>query len=136
MAKSKNADAVRQTIVTDFIIIPKNEEILSVSVLIGDVDQTGSTRIGIRDDDSFPVKRIHGSFDKEPIDKSINMHRKTLLVTTSVTDTNKNSNNNRTEATLKIFVGDSIKFVKKLHSDVPNEGDTETFIFNIDCHAR
>lgn len=136
MAKAKkNLSRTRETIVNDFVIIPNNNEILSISVLIGDIDQTGSSRIEIRNDPSFPAKDIDGSFDKEIMDKSKKMDGKTILVTTSVTDTNNNTNNNRTEATLKIFVGNTIKYVKNLQSDVANEGDTETFIFNIDCHA-
>lgn len=108
---------------------------LSVSVTIGETDQTGSSRIEIRNDQSFPAKNINGTFNKEPIDKCQKMDDKTLLVTTSVTDTNNNTNNNRTEATLRIFAGNTVKYKKKLQSVVVNEGDTETFIFNIDCHA-
>lgn len=129
------ATTKRQTIVNDFVIIPNNNQMLSVSVTIGQTDQTGSSRIEISNDESFPVININGTFNKEPIDQCGKMDEKTLLVTTSVTDTNNDTNNNRTEATLRIFAGNVVKYKKKLQSVVVNEGDTETFIFNIDCHA-
>ena len=129
------ATTKRQTIVNDFVIIPNNNQMLSVSVTIGDVDQTGSSRIEISNDPSFPIKNINGTFDKESMDKSNAMDGKTILIVTSVTDTNNNTSNNKTEAMLRIFVGNTVKYKKKLQSVVVNEGDTETFIFNIDCHA-
>ena len=56
---------------------------------------------------------------------------KSLLITTSVSDTNNNTDNNRTEVTLKLFAGEKVLYVKKLQSDVRSEGDTENYVFNI-----
>ena len=133
--KSRTAADEPQTVVNRPITIPNNEDTLFVSMLIGDMNQTGSTRVEISNDASFPVKNFDGTFNKVPIAPCSQLDRKVLLLVTSVTDTNMDAENNRTEATLSIHVGNNLKFQRKLISELVNEGGTETFIFNITCHV-
>ena len=122
---------LRQTVVDDFVIIPKNNDLLLLTIIIGDIDQTGSSRIELIDDTEFGVERINGSFYNLAIEKCKHLDGKSLLITTSVSDTNNNTDNNRTEVTLKLFAGEKVLYVKKLQSDVRSEGDTENYVFNI-----
>lgn len=126
---------LRQTVVDDFVIIPKSNEILLLTIIIGDIDQTGSSRIELIDHSEFAVVHINGSFYDFALDKCKKMDGKSLLITTSVTDTNNNTNNNRTEVTLKLFAGEKVLYVKKLQSDVQSEGDTENYVFNLRLYA-
>ena len=131
----KRSVEVRQTIVDDFAIIPINNETLTLTVIIGDIDQTGSSRIEIADEGLFPPQHIDGSFNKLAIEKCKKLDGKTLLLITSITDTNNNTDNNRTEVTMKLHAGEEILYVRKMQSDVKSEGDTETYIFNLKMHG-
>lgn len=106
-----------------------------LTVIIGDIDQTGSTRLEIIDGEHSIVQNFNGSFYEHPVDVSKKLNKKILLITTSVTDTNRDTSNNRTEVVLKIIAGTAAQYVKRVQSDVANEGDTETFIFNISCYV-
>ncbi len=125
----------RQTVVDDFVIIPKTTDILLLTIIIGDIDQTGSSRIELIDHTEFAVVHINGSFYDFALDKCKKMDSKSLLITTSVTDTNNNTDNNRTEVTVKLFAGEKVMYVKKLQSDVLSEGDTENYVFNLRLYA-
>jgi hypothetical protein len=129
--RTRGETPVRQTVVDDFVIIPNNNDLLLLTIIIGDIDQTGSSRIELLDDSEFGVEHINGSFYNLAIDKCKKLDGKSLLITTSVSDTNNNTDNNRTEVTLKLFAGEKVLYVKKLQSDVRSEGDTENYVFNI-----
>ena len=124
---------VRQTVVDDFVIIPKTNDDISLTVIIGDIDQTGSSRIEVAG--VFPPEHRDGSFYNLSIGKCKQLDGQTLLLITSVTDTNNNTNNNRTEVTIKLQVAENVLYVRRMQSDVASEGDTETYIFNIKLYA-
>ena len=126
---------LRQTVVDDYVIIPKSTDILLLTIIIGDIDQTGSSRIELIDHTEFADVHINGSFYDFALDKCKKMDGKSLLITTSVTDTNNNTDNNRTEVTLKLFAAEKVLYVKKLQSDVQSEGDTENYVFNLRLYA-
>ena len=126
---------MRKTVIDDFIFLPDSNDIVFLTVIIGDIDQTGSTRLEIIDGEHSIVQNFNGSFYDHPVGPSKKLNKKILLITTSVTDTNKDTSNNRTEVVLKIIAGTTAQYVKRVQSDVANEGDTETFIFNISCYV-
>jgi hypothetical protein len=126
----------RETIVVDYLDIPNDDRLLSVLIVIGDIKQTGTTTIKIANDPSFDPQTIIGSFTSPlPIKACKNMDGKKILITSVVTDTNKDPDNNRTEATLKLLVGDKVTYKKLLYSDVLHEGDTEKFIFDLNFYT-
>ena len=118
------------------IILPDSAENLMLSIEIGGENQTGSTTVAIIEDALFKNIFLEGSTSAPVAIKSCNnLNRQSVIISTDITDTNMNVNDNLTTITVTLTAAGDVVFKDHHETSVSNEGDTAKFTYKISCHV-
>jgi len=101
---------------------------VSLEIIIGAPGQTGNSLIRL--DDETPIEDQHaGSYNETPIDSNKNLQGKTLWITTTISDTSRDTN--YTEMIIRLRGGVVFREYH-LSKTVDKEGDSVPYICAIE----